>query len=122
MPVVLPTPDHDPLQWLEAIETAVALDWVKARNAATLARLGGPALDADRAAVNAILTSGSGSNGTESRVQPFSARQGDLSAASGSPLLSQYRPSKERCRNWSAMGHGTNPLSRESVEPLGSAW
>ena len=39
---------------------------------------------------------GSGSNGTESRIQQFSRRQDDLSAANGLPLLLQHRPSKER--------------------------
>ena len=48
---------------------------------------------------------GSSSNGTETPIQRFSVRQDDLSVASRLPVLSHYRPSKERIKNDSALGH-----------------
>ncbi|MFM9939053.1 MAG: prolyl oligopeptidase family serine peptidase [Hyphomicrobiaceae bacterium] len=56
MSTPLPTADSDPFLWLEGVEDPTALDWVKARNAKTLARLADPTFDADRAAAHAILT------------------------------------------------------------------
>lgn len=51
----LDRPDDDPRLWLEAVEGEAALAWVEARNAETLARLGGPRLEADRAEALAVL-------------------------------------------------------------------
>ena len=48
-------PDDDPYLWLEEVDGERALAWVEAASAATLARLEGPALDADREALRAIL-------------------------------------------------------------------
>jgi prolyl oligopeptidase len=51
----LAAPDDDPWLWLEEIDGAAALDWVAAQNARTLARCGGPDVEADRDALAAIL-------------------------------------------------------------------
>ena len=48
-------PDDDPHLWLEDIESAESLAWVKAQNAATLADLDGPGLARDQATLQAIL-------------------------------------------------------------------
>ena len=52
----------------------------------------------------ATPTRGPRSNGTESRFQRPSGRQGGLSATDGLPLLPQNRPSNERLKNDPAMG------------------
>src|SRR5215218_2500881 len=51
----LAAPDDDPWLWLEEVEGGRALAWVEAQNAATLARLADPRLEADRDAVKAAL-------------------------------------------------------------------
>lgn len=48
-------PDDDPYLWLEEIEGDRALDWVEARNAATLARFGDARFAADRDTLAAIF-------------------------------------------------------------------
>ncbi len=51
----LAKPDDDPFLWLEEVEGERALAWVAGQNAATMAQLGGAALEADRDALLAIL-------------------------------------------------------------------
>ncbi len=51
------SPDDDPHLWLEDIHSIRSLEWVEAQNAATLARLAGPAFERDRDALAAILDS-----------------------------------------------------------------
>ena len=48
-------PDDDPYLWLEEVDGPEALAWVAAQNARTMAELAGPAFDADRDALRAIL-------------------------------------------------------------------
>ena len=48
-------PDDDPFLWLEDIDGPRAVAWADAQSAATLARFGGPATDADAATLAAIL-------------------------------------------------------------------
>jgi len=52
-PLVL---NDDPYQWLEDVQGAEALAWVKAHNARTLTALGGPDFERDREAFRAILS------------------------------------------------------------------
>jgi prolyl oligopeptidase len=49
--------DTDPHQWLEEVDGASALDWVRDRNAAAHAELGGPGLEATRSAILEVLDS-----------------------------------------------------------------
>ena len=51
----LAAPDDDPYLWLEDIDGARPVAWADARSAATLARFGGPATEADADALAAIL-------------------------------------------------------------------
>ncbi len=51
----LAAPDDDPYLWLEDVDAGAATDWVDAQTARTLARLGGPDLDADRDALRTLL-------------------------------------------------------------------
>ena len=51
----LANPDEDPFLWLEDIEGPEATAWADAQTARTLARLGGPGLDADRHALRTLL-------------------------------------------------------------------
>ena len=48
-------PDDDPYLWLEEVDGQDALAWVAAQNARTLSELAGPAFEADRDALRAIL-------------------------------------------------------------------
>ena len=50
----LAAPDDDPYLWLEEVEGAAALAWVKRQNAATLARFGTAGFAADRDSLAAI--------------------------------------------------------------------
>ncbi len=51
----LAAPDDDPYLWLEDIDGQQAIAWADAQSAATLARFGGPATEADADALAAIL-------------------------------------------------------------------
>src|SRR5262249_21090701 len=51
----LETPDDDPYLWLEEIESARALNWVEAQNAATLQRFNDAGVATDRKVLKAIL-------------------------------------------------------------------
>src|SRR5262245_29527554 len=51
----LAAPDDDPYLWLEEIDGARALDWVEARNHATLARFGHARFASDRDLLTAIF-------------------------------------------------------------------
>src|SRR5262245_20672888 len=51
----LAAPDDDPYLWLEEIDGSRALEWVEARNRATLARFGHARFAADRDLLTAIL-------------------------------------------------------------------
>ena len=51
----LEAPDDDPWSWLESVDGPQALAWVDAQTAATLARYGDAAYDADRNALRALL-------------------------------------------------------------------
>ena len=51
----LAVPDDDPYLWLEDIDGPAAIAWADAQSAATLARFGGPATEADADTLAAIL-------------------------------------------------------------------
>ena len=51
----LERPDDDPYLWLEAIDGTRAVAWADAQGAATLARFGGPRMEADTDLLAAIL-------------------------------------------------------------------
>ena len=51
----LAAPDNDPRLWLEEVEGERATAWADAQSAATLARFGGPAFEADRDALRTLL-------------------------------------------------------------------
>ena len=66
----LAAPDDDPYLWLEDVDGTAAVTWVDAQNAATLHRLDGIRLAADRAALLALLD--------RPENLPYPARRGGL--------------------------------------------